>query len=139
MADKNKESEELEALRAEIKNTRHTVNHQAEMLSKHTEELDALRNENSELKDTIEEQEALIKEQAEELAKKDDEVQSAGKYPVFEVKGKSYDLVTPKSKAKYEGKQVEITAKSLKGDKKLLEFCVKQGFEILQERKKGGE
>ena len=111
----------------------------AENKDKQVDELEALKAENASLKQQVADQEAIIKGQAEELAKMDEEVKNSGKFPVFEVKGKSYDLVTPRSKTRFDGKMVEVTAKSLKEDQKLLEYCVKSGFAILEERKKGGE
>ena len=100
------------------------------------EELEALKAENENLKAQITAQETLLKELTEELAIKDEEVKNSGKYPVFEYKGKSYDLVIPKSKTRLNDKMVEVTAKSLKEDEKLLAHCIKNGYGNLVERKK---
>ena len=100
------------------------------------EELEALKAENETLKQQNADQLAIIEAQAEELAAKDEEVKNAGKYPVFEHKGKSYDLVIPKSKTRLNDKMVEVTAKSLKEDEKLLAHCIEKGFGNLVERKK---
>lgn len=139
MAEKNKEAEELKALQVENAELKAASAAQAEELKAKQEEIEGLKTEIAGLKEENETQAALIKEQAEALASKDEEVLRAGRFPVFTVGGKDYELVVGKSKARYEGKQVEITAKSLQADKKLLAHCIENGFGVLQEVKKGGK
>lgn len=92
--------------------------------------ISALEAENSALKAAIEELNAQLKEKE----KANDEL---GKYPVLSLKGKKYELVDAKSRARFEGKNVIITKETLEADPKLLEFCVKKGFACLRE--KGGK
>jgi L-lactate utilization protein LutB len=141
MAEKNKENqvEELEALKLE--NT--DLKKQLEKVTKENKTLIAdevkLREDKRQLDEDLTAKEEVIKELSEALAAKDEEVKAAGKHPVFTVSGKDYELVVPKSKGRYQGKVVEITAESLKEDKKLLAHCVEAGYGVLQERKKGGK
>lgn len=100
------------------------------------------------LKDATEKNELLEKEleaakkakdSAEELL---DEAHEAlgdapvkGKRPVFVVDEVPYTLVVPKSKVTIEGKSREVTAETLKDDKKLLEHLVDLGSGCLIETK----
>ncbi len=98
------------------------------------DELEALKAENAELKAENADLKTIVKEQAEELEKVEEEVKASGRYPAYEVGKKTYELVTPKSKVRFGGKMVEVTAKSLKEDKKLLAHCVEKGFGCLREK-----
>lgn len=109
----------------------------AENKDKQAEALEALQAENKELKEQIAAQEAIIQQQGEALAQKDEEVKASGKYPAFSVGKKQYELIVAKSKARYQGKMVDVTAETLKADKKLLAHCVDKGYGVLRE--KGGE
>jgi Skp family chaperone for outer membrane proteins len=106
----------------------------AENKEKQAEELEALQAEIKELQEQNAQQAEIIQQQAEALAQKDEEVKASGRYPVLELGKKQYELIVAKSKARYNGKQVDITEKSLREDKKLLEHCVKSGFGILREK-----
>lgn len=89
-----------------------------------------LEAENLALKEAIQE----LNEQLKQKEKANDEL---GKYPVLTLKGKKYELVDAKSRARFEGKNVIITKETLEADPKLLEYCIKKGFACLRE--KGGK
>lgn len=75
----------------------------------------------------------LIESLNESLSKKDSEVEALVKQPVFEVGGKKYALIVPKSTVLYKGGNVAVTKDVLKENKDLLEFCIERGFQILKE------
>lgn len=88
-------------------------------------------------KDLLAKNEQLIKELNEQLASSEKEKDGLSKYPVLTHKGKKYELVDAKSRARFEGENVLITKESLESNPKLLEYCIKKGFECLRE--KGGK
>lgn len=99
----------------------------------------ALEAENKSLKEQNESQKGIIEELNTEVAAKDEENSKLKKNPVYKVGKDEYELVIAKSKASYEGKVVDITAESLKEDKKLLKHCVDKGFGCLAKVEKGGD
>ena len=77
-----------------------------------------------------------IQELNERLTNQEKTSEELGKSPVLTHKGKKYELVDAKSRARFEGKNVIITKETLEADSKLLEHCIKKGFACLRE--KGG-
>ena len=118
---------------APVKNDLQALNEALALRAKDLEDaqgkIATLEAENLALKEAIQE----LNEQLKEKEKTNDEL---GKYPVLTYKGKKYELVDPKSRARFEGKNVIITKETLEADSKLLEHCVKKGFSCLRE--KGG-
>lgn len=94
-----------------------------------TEEVEKLKNE-------LKGKDELIKSLNEKLAEKEKENDNLGAYPVFSFKGKKYELVDAKSRARFGGKSVVITKDSLSEDPKLLQHCIEKGYGCL--RLKGG-
>lgn len=119
---------------APVKNDLQALNEALALRAKDLEDaqgkIATLEAENLALKEAIQE----LNEHLKEKEKTNDEL---GKYPVLTYKGKKYELVDQKSRARFEGKNVIITKETLEADSKLLEHCVKKGFSCLRE--KGGK
>lgn len=104
---------------------------------------DQLANQESEseevtkLKAEIATKDALIKELNDQLALQEKSSEAESKYPVLTHKGKKYELVDAKSRARFEGRNVIITKESLEADSKLMQYCIEKGFACL--RLKGGK
>lgn len=89
------------------------------------------------LKNELKAKDELIKSLNDKLAEKEKENDDLGGYPVFTFKGKKYELVDAKSRARVNGKSVVITKDSLSEDSKLLQHCIEKGYGCL--RLKGGK
>lgn len=74
----------------------------------------------------------IIKELNESLAEKEAENDSLAKYPVLTHKGKKYELVDAKSRARFQDANVVITKETLEENSELFEFCVQKGFSCLR-------
>jgi hypothetical protein len=103
------------------------------------QQIAALEAENKALKADLEGKDGIITELNEAVAASDDKVAELQPLPTFKFDKKTYKLVVAKSKARVDGEQVEITAKSLKDKEGLLEYCVTKGFGILEEVVKPGK
>lgn len=140
-------AEEVKALQAENKKLANELKAANEVLAKNAEIIkelnDQLANQESaseevtKLKAEIATKDTLIKELNEQLKNQEKTNEGLGKYPVLSHKGKKYELVDAKSRARFEGKNVIITKETLEADPKLLEYCIKKGFACLRE--KGGK
>lgn len=99
----------------------------------------ALEAENKALKEELAGKDGIITELNEAVAASDDKVADLQPLPTFKFDKKTYKLIVAKSKARIDGEQVEITAKSLKEKEGLLEYCVTKGYGILEEVVKPGK
>ena len=107
------------------------------------DELTKLKEENKKLAaDLVKVNEALaknaelVKQLNETLAEKESENESLSKYPIIAHKGKKYELVDPRSRARYKEENYVLTKEELEKNPELLEFCISKGFSCL--RLKGG-
>lgn len=140
--------EELKALQDQNIKLANELKAANEIIAKNAgiiEELnEKLNNQESESKEVVDKLKAAITAKDEiienlnnQLKSQEEANEGLGKYPVLSHKGKKYELIDKKSRARFEGKNVIITADALKEDSKLLEHCIKKGYSCLRE--KGGK
>jgi hypothetical protein len=125
MAEKELTPDEVKAIQAENKKLVSELIAANEAVAK----ANAVLEENATLKEAV-------KSLNDELALKEQENEELGSYPILTHKGKKYELIDAKSRARFEGKNIVITLETLKEDKKLIEHCIKKGYSCLRE--KGG-
>lgn len=122
---------------SEKKDTPDELNVLQEINKKLTEENKKLAAELTKANEAQAKNAKLIEELNNELAEKEAENESLSPYPVLTHKGKKYELVDAKSRARFNDTNVVITKETLQEDSALFDFCIEKGFSCL--RLKGGK
>lgn len=125
-------NDELTAEQASHGTTRDLLASAKESLSNEQADHEETKKANANLKTVMKTKDELIESLNDSVAKKDGEVESLIKDPVFTVDGKKLALTVAKSVVMYKNKVVSVTKEALKADPELLKFCVDGGFQIFK-------